>query len=292
MRMVRPLALSIMIACLAGCSGVATRNAALYDAARSADVKQAQAEALAEASASAERAKAFAALAAKCADSACISALGDKMVLSDSIAALKAAAQPDRTQTAVPYERDGAAKFRDFMGGINPTLQSGINAAVAMRQSDNSTKVQLGDQATTRAIVESANASAASAAAGSNAVAQSAIEHAQPNITVGGDFVSGTQHTGDEINGSGNATRGAQNGDAIAGNNNATHGATSVAEGVAIADSTDVAVEQGDGDQTIEKGPGDQQSPPTTIITTDDGNECTGADCQSTQPVPDPDGGT
>lgn len=176
MRNLKLCALLCVITALSACAGVAKRNAGLYQTARDADVEQTKAESMADSNATAARATAFAALAAKCspADTACVVSLADKLVLSDAIAALKAAARPAQSQTRVPYERDLAAKSRDVLSGVTPLASIAGNTWLAGKQSDTARDIALGDQATQRAIVETV-----------------AELGAQPTTVAGGDVIGG-----------------------------------------------------------------------------------------------------
>jgi hypothetical protein len=197
MRTLKLCAVLVVIAILAGCAGTAKRNANLYATARQADVEQTKAESLAESNATAARATAFAALAAKCppADGGCVDGVGDKMVLAEAIAALKAAAKPAQSQTRVPYERDLAAKSKDFMSGVTPLASVLGNTWLSGEQSKNARDIALGDQATQRAIIETV-----------------AELGAQPTTVAGGDVIGGDRvetNIADSYNDSSdNSTRG------------------------------------------------------------------------------------
>lgn len=209
----RALILLLSILALAACSSAPTRNASAYrdyveiirkDAADNAKTAAAERD---------KRAREFDVLASKCTNDACVQQLAAfKSVTEIATAAIggqaRGAAQP---LPAPPRERDWAEKFHDVVIGITPLATGLGNAAVTWHQSDNSVK-QTAQQYQFYGTAFGAMRD----------VAQSA----QPNITVGGDYVTGTQHTGDTVTGDGNATRGSSihNGDAIAGDGNATHG--------------------------------------------------------------------
>lgn len=263
MRILKLCAVLFVVAILSGCAGVAKRNASLYSTARDADVEQTKAESLAESNATAARATAFAALAAKCgaADTACVVALGDKLVLSDAIAALKAAAKPNQSQTPVPYERDLAAKSRDVLTGITPLATIAGNTWLGGKQSDNARDIALGDQATQRSIVETV-----------------AELGAQPTTVAGGDVIGGDRvetNIADSFNDSSdNSTRGDEI--AVSGDGSAVGDGNDVVNG----DNADNSGNIGEGNRQESDGPFDDHSNP--------GDECEGDDCQSTTPVPEP----
>ena len=257
MRSLFKLAAVLVIVALSACAGVAKRNAGLYATARTADVEQTEAESLAESNATAARATAFAALAAKCAptDTACVVSLADKLVLSDAIAALKAAAQPTRAQTPVPYERDLAAKSRDVLTGITPLASIAGNTWLGGKQSDNARDIALGDQATQRAIVETV-----------------AELGALPTTVAGGDVIGGDRvetNISDSYNDSSdNSARGDEI--AVSGDGSAVGDGNETVNG----DNANNSGNIGEGNR---QGSDDDNSNP--------GDECTGVGCQGV-PLP------
>jgi hypothetical protein len=260
------LALFLAFAMLAACGGAPKRNTELYNQARRADAEQARAEALAESNASAARATSMAALAAKCPanDTACVSALADKMVMGDAIAALKAAlqaaAKSNGRQAAIPYERDGFAKFKDVLTGVTPLANVAGSTWLAGKQSDNAREIALGDQATQRAIVSTV-----------------AELGAQPTTVAGGDVIGGDRvetNIADSFNDSSdNSTRGDEI--AVSGDGSAVGDGNDVVNGDNAYNSGNI----GEGNRHGSDGPFDDHSNP--------GDDCTGDTCQSTNPPPD-----
>lgn len=268
MKIARVFTALVLTALVSGCAGVAKRNSDLYSTARSADVEQTRAESLAESNATAARASVFSALAARCgpADTACVVALADKLVLSDAIAALKAAAKPAQSQTRVPYERDLAAKTADLLTGITPLAAIGANAWLGGKQSDNARDIALGDQASTRAIVETV-----------------AELGAQPSTVAGGDVIGGDRvetntNIADAYNDSSdNSTRGDEI--AVSGDGSAVGDGNETINGDEANNSGNI----GEGNRQGSDGPFDNHGNP--------GDECTGDGCQPVNPPPPPPGG-
>ena len=95
--------------------------------------------------------------------------------------------QQQTQQVQIPFERDGASKFRDVLTGIVPILSTLTGAAVNYRQVETSRDVQL------------AQYNFLDSAIGYTTTAAQNIANAGPRIEVGGDYVSGTQHVGDNI---------------------------------------------------------------------------------------------
>jgi len=95
--------------------------------------------------------------------------------------------QQQTQQVQIPFERDGAAKFRDVLTGIVPILSTLTGAAVNYRQVETSRDVQL------------AQYNFLDSAIGYTTTAAANIANAGPRIEVGGDYVSGTQRVGDDI---------------------------------------------------------------------------------------------
>lgn len=265
MRILKLCAMACALAILAGCAGTAKRNADLYSTARQADVEQTKAESLAESNATAARATAFAALAAKCPpnDGACVDNVGDKLVLSEAIAALKAAAKPAQSQTRVPYERDLAAKSKDFLAGATPLASILGNTWLAGEQSKNARDIALGDQATQRAIVETV-----------------ADLGAQPTTVAGGDVIGGDRVETNIADSYNDSSDNSQRGDEIA----VSGDGSSVGDGneTVNGDNANNSGNIGEGNRQDSDGPFDDHSNPG------DDPVCTGADCQSTQPIPEP----
>lgn len=102
-----------------------------------------------------------------------------------------------------PYERDGAAKFRDVLSGVVPIVSTLAGSAVNFRQSEINRDIQLGQYQFLGSAISSTTTAATN------------IATAGPRIDVGGDYISGTQHIGDAIAGDGNATRGGRIGDDV-----------------------------------------------------------------------------
>lgn len=256
MRTLKLCAVLVAMAILAGCAGVAKRNANLYATARDADVEQTKAESLAESNATAARATAFAALAAKCppADGSCVDGVGDKLVLAEAIAALKAAAKPSQSQTRVPYERDLAAKSKDFLTGVTPLASVLGNTWLAGEQSKNARDIAMGDQETQRAIVETV-----------------AELGAQPNTVAGGDIIGGDRIS-DSFND--NSTRGDEI--AVSGDGSSVGDGNETVNG----DNANNSGNIGEGNRQDSDGPFDDHSDP--------GDDCTGTDCQGVELPPEP----
>jgi hypothetical protein len=95
--------------------------------------------------------------------------------------------QQQTQQVQIPFERDGASKFRDVLTGIVPILSTLTGAAVNYRQVETSRDVQL------------AQYNFLDSAIGYTTTAAANIANAGPRIEVGGDYVSGTQRVGDDI---------------------------------------------------------------------------------------------
>ena len=95
--------------------------------------------------------------------------------------------QQQTQQVQIPFERDGASKFRDVLTGIVPILSTLTGAAVNYRQVETSRDVQL------------AQYNFLDSAIGYTTTAAQNIANSGPRIEVGGDYVSGTQHVGDNI---------------------------------------------------------------------------------------------
>jgi hypothetical protein len=198
---------SLLLACIAlavlsvaACGGVATRNQEAHAKFVAMVDKRDAAQRQAEAEATAKRATDYAAIAAKCTDSACVQSVAAFKAITDAVHDAMAGSRAGSAASipAPPYERDAAAKFRDIVSGATPLLGTVASAWVNVRQSDNAVR-------TSEAQYEFLG----SAVTGMADVARDA----QPNVTVGGDYVTGTQHIGDAITGDGNATRDSQVGD-------------------------------------------------------------------------------
>lgn len=188
--------ISIFIGCvtISACAGTQSRNAELYrqvSAQQKADA-EAQQERLQEARAAYLRG------AEKCTTDTCVVAVSGFAAL-----AFSGTQHQTNQPLAIPYERDGAAKIRDILGGVVPIVSTLAGAAVNYRQSEINRDIQLGQYQFLAGAINSTTTAATS------------IATAGPRIDVGGDYISGTQHVGDTIAGDGNATRGGRIGDDV-----------------------------------------------------------------------------
>lgn len=173
---------------LAGCGGVATRNQEAHQQYVELVGKREAAQRADDADTAAKRAQDYAAIAAKCTDSACVQNVAAFKTITDVVHDAMAGGRASAAAAIPPppYERDGAAKFRDIVSGATPLLSTVANAWVNVRQSDNAVR-------TSEAQYQFLSSTVGSMA--------DVAQGAQPDITVGGDYVTGTQRIGDEHNG-------------------------------------------------------------------------------------------
>lgn len=247
------LLLSVLILMmLAGCAGTATRNAALYTQARAADERAAQAAAVREAEAQAARAAEIAALAERCSSDDCVRDVAQSITLRDAIAALSAGNKPAAQSTPVPYERDGAAKARDWLSGASPLLLGLAGEVRNVKLSEHRRDVDLGDQQRELGTVQSV--------AGLGA----AIAAQPPGIYVGGNYGDTDNSTrGDVIRDSGNST--------ITDSQNGDHAGRDIVG----RDRIDNSGNYGNNNRQGSDGP---------IDNSDDGDDCSGASCNPNTP--------
>lgn len=183
-----------LVLVLPACAGTQQRNAEMY---RQAAIDR-QVEAKLQADKQREQHSNYLAQAQACADDTCRVAIAGFAALASS------GTQNQVTQAPpIPYERDGAAKFRDVLSGVVPIVSTLAGAAVNFRQSEINRDIQLGQYQFLGSAINSTTTAATN------------IATAGPRIDVGGDYISGTQHIGDTIAGDGNATRGGRIGDDV-----------------------------------------------------------------------------
>lgn len=243
----RLFSLIVFAIVLAGCASTANRNANLYAQARAADDRAAQAAAIREAEAQAARAAESAAIAAQCVDDACRTAIAANLALRDAINALARGNAPPATATPVPYSRDGAAKFRDVLGGAAPLL---LGLAGEWRN------VELGAQ---RRDVDIASQQRELGTVQAVTGLGAAIAAQPPGIWVGGNYGDTDNSThGDTISDSGNST--------ITDSQNGDHAGRDIVG----RDRIDNAGNYGDDNRQGSDGPIDNSDP---------GDDCTGSDC-------------
>lgn len=286
-------------------AGAAQRNAAMFEKALAqqlelAKLEQAKAQDQAQAQAQADVAM-INACASAADPSMCIMYLDNNRTMRTIMGALGVALGTNNAAKAVapPYERDGAAKFRDAMTMPFQMIMGGMG----MLKDYKLAQIGQESQAQQYGFLGGVLTQALQANAG---VSQAAIANAQPNYNVSGVLVQGDQHIGDTVTGDGNATHGSHIGDDIEGEAIATHGgqigdATTITgnenavdgvidnhvvdvRGTQIIGSSGVNTENGEGDQRIES--------PGPIDNSDPGDDCTGSDCSNEPPAdPDPPGG-
>lgn len=198
----------IGLACvLSACGSAATRNDERYQEWVEITRKSAAEERVAAAAREEKRQAEFAALLKACNDSRCVENVShdratERMV--QDLAGVGAGAKPAAIP-APPMERDAAAKAKDILQGVTP-LAIGLGQTWAVvRQSDNAVRMRESDNETQRSLYD-----------GAFGLGTAAVENAGDRINVGNDYVSGTQHVGDDIAGDGNATHGSHVGDDIA----------------------------------------------------------------------------
>lgn len=163
---------------LTACAGTQARNAELW---RQANIDR-QLETDRQAKRIDSMRSSFLAQAQSCTDDTCRVAIA-------GFSALSTQNNQDQVLTATPppYERDGAAKFRDVLTGLVPILSTLSGAAVNYKQAEHNRDIQLGQY------------NFLSSTIGYTTTAAQNIANAGPRIDVGGDYVSGTQHVGDDV---------------------------------------------------------------------------------------------
>lgn len=173
----KPLLILLMLA-ITACANTQTRNVDLW---RQANVdRQLQ---LQEQHKQLESARtSYLAQAQSCNDDTCRVAIAGFAALSTN-----SGQQQQTQQVQIPFERDGASKFRDVLAGIVPILSTLTGAAVNYRQVETSRDVQL------------AQYNFLDSAIGYTTTAAQNVANAGPRIEVGGDYVSGTQRVGDDV---------------------------------------------------------------------------------------------
>lgn len=172
------LLIIVLALTLTACAGTQTRNVDLW---RQANIdRQMQMQEQRKQLESARTS--YLAQAQSCTDDTCRVAIAGFAALSTN-----SNQQQQTQQVQIPFERDGASKFRDVLTGIVPILSTLTGAAVNYRQVETSRDVQL------------AQYNFLDSAIGYTTTAAQNIANAGPRIEVGGDYVSGTQHVGDTV---------------------------------------------------------------------------------------------
>lgn len=187
----------MLAACSVANAGAAKRNAALYEQAAAHELKVIQAETEAETAEATARAQVeIAAL------NACQTAPDPTMcvMMNRMASALESMARGvDRPRTAlsVPYERDMAAKFRDFMAPMAPLMGQAMSTYQGVEAIQSNERVAISRDQTFAGLANSALSANAS-------VTGAAIANAQPVYNVGGDYTGGDRVTttiGDDFTG-------------------------------------------------------------------------------------------
>lgn len=272
-----------------GCAGTAKRNAALYESQLKAHGDITESRERLDQEAFAQRIAEATALANKCTTDDCVSDISRDNLLREAIVQLgkRAGADMAANLPAPPYERDGWAKVGGFVTAVAPIVGQGIQAVQAIKAFESQERVSINrDNRTADIALGGINANATTA--------QAAVANAGPRYSAGGDIVLGNNQNGDttSINGQGNATNGSQIGDNVEGEAIATHGGqigdttsivgnenavdgvidNSVLSGTQVSGSSNVATENGEGDQRIESpGPINDEN-------------CTGESCNNPPP--------
>ncbi len=179
------LALALAACSLAGCSSGPSRNAALYESQLKAQ-RQAQQE---RADQFAKQQAQLLATANTCTEDVCRVAISGFL----GMALQSAGTAHDAPLPAPPYERDKGAQARDFFTGMATFVVPGLQAAVSWHQSD----VARDTNRDQTHYLETVIGGAVNAARDVGIAAQNSA----PRVTVGGDYVTGTQIGGDSIGG-------------------------------------------------------------------------------------------
>jgi hypothetical protein len=197
----------IGLACaLSACGSAAKRNDARHQ--EWVAITQQENAAAREAAAQREqqRQAEFTAMLKACGEARCVESLSRDRALERIVQELAGGGAGKAAPLPAPhYERDLAAKAKDILQGATPMVLGLGNTWGVVRQSDNAVRMRESDNEAQRALYD-----------GAFGLGTAAVENAGDRINVGNDYVSGTQHVGDDIAGDGNATHGSQVGDDIA----------------------------------------------------------------------------
>lgn len=133
---------------------------------------------------------------------------GSCVVAAKALAAMALQSNAQNTITP-PRQRDWAEKVGSILTGVGPLA----GAYVSIKSSQHQRDVQIANYEYLSKTTNSAFG-----------FMSYVTTNSKPNITVTGDFTTGTKQVGDVVIGDGNATRDAQIGDSVAGDGNATRG--------------------------------------------------------------------
>ncbi len=266
------IGLMMLAACSVTNAGAAKRNAELFDKAAAHQAGMVREISAAEATKAQAQADADVAAYKACEQSKDVGMCIQSVKMISVMESLVAGHNRQMPSLQVPYERDMAAKFRDFMAPMAPLMGQAMSTYQGVEALQSNERIALSRDATFAGLANSALTANA-------AVAGAAVENAQPVYNVGGDWTGGDRVTttiGDNFTGGDRSETNISAGHDIVGGDQR------------IGD--DVGRDQIGGDRVDNSGIiGDYNEyrfeSPGPIDNSDPGDDCTEADCSQPPPA-------
>lgn len=180
--------LAMLVACSVANAGSAKRNAELFDKAAAHQMGVVREISAAEASKAQAQADADVAAYKACEQSKDVGMCVQSVKMISVMESLVAGQNRQMPSLQVPYERDMAAKFRDFMTPMVPMMSQAMSAYQGIEALQSNERVAISRDQTFAGLANSALTANA-------AVAGAAVENAQPVYNVGGDWTGGDRVT-------------------------------------------------------------------------------------------------
>lgn len=180
--------LAMLAACSVANAGAAKRNAELFDKAAAHQMGVVREISTAEATKAQAQAESDAAAYKACEQSKDVGMCVQSVKMISVMESLVAGQNRQMPSLQVPYERDMAAKFRDFMAPMVPMMSQAMSTYQGIEALQSNERVAISRDQTFAGLANSALSANA-------AVVSAAVENAQPVYNVGGDWTGGDRVT-------------------------------------------------------------------------------------------------